>query len=237
MKILSLAIATVASATLCAQTTGTETTTGTAKEPTEVQNPKAEDDGSWIALSGTVKSTGNNDFILDHGNGTITVKLQPENKIEGDHKFIKDEKVRVFGVVDDNFFKATTILARAVYVESLSTFVYRTDGVDDFLQVAMPVIPSGTVVQGRITKMEENKLMLDEGDRNIMVDTSILSKDEDPNTMENTKDLKVGDQVVAVGVMDKDFWSGRTFRATTLMGAGEMEGMPGEEMQGSDRDY
>jgi uncharacterized protein YdeI (BOF family) len=235
MKILSLLITTYAAASLYAQNTGTNTST--AKEPGEVQNPRAQDDGSWIALSGTVKSTGNNDFVLDHGSGTITVKLQPENKIEGDHKFIEDEKVRVFGVVDDNFFKATTILARAVYVESLSTFVYRTDGVDDFVEVAMPVIPSGTVVQGRITKMEENKIVLDEGDRNIMVDTSILTKDEDPNTMENTKDLKVGDHVVAVGVMDKDFWTGRTFRATTLMNASGMENGETEEMQGSDRDY
>lgn len=194
------------------------------------------EDGSWIGISGTVKSVGDEEFVLDHGEGTITVKLQHEDvETDVDHDFIKDEKVRVYGVVDDNFFLNTTILARAVFVESLSTYVYRTDGVDEFIQISTPVIGSGTVVQGTVTEVNENKLMLDEGDRMITVDTSLLKEDEDPLTADNASAVKVGDRVTLVGNTDTDFWTGRTFRATSMMPLGGSD--EGGEMQGSDRDY
>ncbi len=232
MKIWALMIAAVAAAPLAAQngTTGTTDRENTMQQ----QDPRSQDDGSWIAIKGTVKSVGHDDFLLDHGNGTITVKLQPEEAQEKEHEFIKDESVTVFGVVDENFFKSTTILARAVYVESLSTYVYRTDGVDEFITMATPVIPSGTVVHGTIKKVEADKIMIDEGDRMITVDTSLLTKDEDPATLESTAGLSEGDEVVAVGVMDKDFWTGRTFRATSLLSADPMND---GEMQGSSTDY
>ena len=176
-----------------------------------------------------------NKFVLDHGDGNITVELQPGERLKKDHKFIKDEKVRVFGMVDADFFSQTTILARAVYVESLSTYVYQTDGTDAFLHVSTPVIESGTVVQGVVKKVKDDKVVLDEGDRSITVDTSFLGKDEHSKTRDGAA-ISEGDIIVAVGVMDKDFWSGRTFRATDLMSMSDLD-KKGGEMQGSGRDY
>jgi uncharacterized protein YdeI (BOF family) len=235
MRVLSLSIATFAAVTLSAQV-DTPRNVGHTGVAAEVQDPKGQDDGSWIAIRGTVKNVSDDKFVLDHGDGTITVELQPENRVKEDHKFIENEQVRVYGVVDAGFFTRTTILARAVYVESLSTYVYRSDGVDEFLQVSTPVIESGTVVQGVVKRVKDDKIVLDEGDRSITVDTSILGKDEDPKTMESAAGVSEGDIVVAVGVMDKDFWTGRTFRATSLMSMSDLEDRDGE-MQGSDRDY
>ena len=199
------------------------------KDAVQNEDPKEKADGSWIGLSGKVVNVGEEQFVLDHGSGKITVKLQHENVKHDDHKFIDGEEVRVYGIVDDNFFLNTTILARAVFVESLSTYTYMTDGVDDFIQVSTPVIESGTVVHGMVSDVEDGKVKLDQGDRMITVDTSLLKEDT------ANASISKGDAVTVVGNIDTDFWTGRTLRATTLI---PLSGSPGEgELQGSGREH
>ncbi len=232
MKMFPVLVAALFAVSTQAQVTDTRTNDTPNAQATQEKDPKEMADGSWIALSGKVKSVGDEQFVLDHGNGKITVKLQHDDVKHDDHKFIDDEAVRVYGIVDDNFFLNTTILARAVFVESLSSYVYMTDGVDDFIQISTPVIESGTVVHGIVSEVEENKIKLDQGERMITVDTSLLKEGGDP-----TADVAVaeGDAVTVVGNIDDDFWTGRTLRATTMIPLDKE--MEEGEMQGSGRDY
>jgi hypothetical protein len=185
------------------------------------QDPRAAGDGSWVGISGTVQSTANNAFVLNYGDGTINVELERENAEGTEHAFLEGEQVTVYGIVNEGFFRATTIQARAVFVESMSTYTYVTDGFNEFVKITTPGFTSGSVVQGVVTASNGRNLTIDKGDRSITIDTSILA--EDPATAEGTRRVQVGDRVTAVGTMGRSFWTGRTLRASSLYKLGNDE--------------
>lgn len=180
--------------------------------PKVVADPYAEDDGSWIGIAGTVEKTGAGDFVLNYGDGTITVELAEESTTI--HTFMKDERVTVFGVVDENFFSSTRIQARAVFVESMSTYVHTVAGSVERLKKNTPTLVSGAMVQGRVTAVTEKHLIVDKGDRMITVDLSWLP--EKKGSTSKADRVREGDMVTAIGDMDRTFWKDRVLRATSL---------------------
>ncbi len=225
MKILAILFAALAAINLSAQTLDLPSTSA------ETQDPYSENDGSWIAIHGEVKSVGHEQFVLNYGDGSINVHLENPAVEGGDHKFIEGEKVRVYGIVDEGFLRGTAILARAVFVESMSTYVYATDGAQEFIRISTPGIASGTVVQGIVNSISGRNIMLDKGDRMLTVDTSTLT--DDPTGAGSAHQIKVGDQVAIVGNMGRNFFAGRTVRATSIL---PLDGVD-EPMHGSDREY
>ncbi len=181
-------------------------------EPTVVDDPYAEDDGSWIGISGSVESTGAGDFVLNYGDGTITVELADDTTKA--HKFIENERVMVFGIVDEKLFRSTTIQARAVFVESLSTYVHVADGAGERLKSITPTIVSGTVVQGRVTGITAKNLTLDQGDRMITVDLTRM--EHNPLEATGRDRIAQGDLVTALGDIDQTFWKGHVLRASSI---------------------
>ena len=168
-------------------------------------------DGSWIGVAGQVESTAPGSFVLNYGDGTIKVELEPSSTKS--HDFIKDEHVRVFGVVDDGLFKARTIKADAVYVDSMKDYVCTTSGAAATCASFAPVILSGIVVHGLVTSVGANTIQLDRGDREIQVDTSELE-----NSAGDTgagKDVQVGDLVTVLGHMDDGLFS-RKLKASSV---------------------
>src|SRR5262245_10704873 len=93
--------------------------------PRRTNDPPGHPDGSWIGISGHVESTSPGSFMLDYGDGTIKVELEPTSTKQ--HAFIQDEKVIVYGIVDAGLFKARTIKAHAVYVESMKAYACTTE--------------------------------------------------------------------------------------------------------------
>ncbi len=180
--------------------------------PKLVVDPYAEDDGSWIGISGTVESAGAGDFVLNYGDGTITVQLADDTTRS--HKFMENERVMVFGIVDERLFRSTMIQARAVFVESLSTYVHVVEENEDRLKSITPTIVSGTVLHGRVTGITARHLTLDKGDRMITVDLTRLPY----NAMEATgKDrISEGDRITVLGDIDRTFWKGHVMRASSI---------------------
>ncbi len=180
-------------------------TTGAVAQDTPTRgtdDPHKRADGSWIGVSGTVASTSPGAFVLDYGDGTIKVELEPSSTKQ--HDFIQDEQVRVYGVVDAGLFKGKTIQARAVYVESMKTYACTTEGSEAICAAFAPVIYSGVVVHGRVSAVKTGSLTLDEGDRMVEVDTKAMSN---PTGAPTASDPKVGDLVTVVGHMDEGFFS------------------------------
>jgi uncharacterized protein YdeI (BOF family) len=189
----------------------------------ETQDPRQAGDGSWVAISGKVKSTGHEQFTLDHEGGTINVQVERDDLEGREHKILEGEQVTVYGLVDEGFFRSTRILARAIFVESMSTYVYTTDGVNEVLEVFTPVMTSGIAVYGEVRSISGNNIVLDDGDRRITVDASALATD--PNGGDDVKSVQVGDMITAVGSTSREFFTGRTLRATSLhkLGTGSEE--------------
>lgn len=162
--------------------------------------PRDVPDGSWIGISGRVESTSSGSFMLNYGNGTIKVELQPT--ATNLHDFIKDEEVDVYGIVDDGFFKRRTIKAHAVYVESLRSYVCTLEGSEAKCASFAPEILSGVVVHGRVTRSDGRTIRVDEGDREIAVDVSSVAVNE-----AGQEKPVVGDMVTVLGFMDDGFFS------------------------------
>ena len=166
-------------------------------------DPHDRGDGSWIGITGHVESTAPGSFILDYGDGTIKVELEPTSSQQ--HAFIQDEKVRVYGAVDAGLFKAKTIKAHAVYVESMKTYVCTTEGAEPVLTSFAPTIFSGVMIHGRVTAVNGSTLMVDEGDQLIEVDASKL--DTAAGGTATGAPVKVGDLVTVVGHMDEGLFT------------------------------
>lgn len=49
--------------------------TGAMTLPADAEDPFSKSDRSWISLSGVVAATSNDSFVLDYGEGLITVEM------------------------------------------------------------------------------------------------------------------------------------------------------------------
>jgi hypothetical protein len=168
-------------------------------------------EGSWVGITGQVESTSPGSFMLDYGDGNIKVQLEPTSTKK--HDFIKDEQVRVYGVMDDGFFTAKTIKAHAVYVESLKSYACTTEGAETICSSFAPVIYSGVVVHGRVTAASPGTVQVDDGDKVINIDTSDLQTASGDKGMAPA--AKEGDLVTVMGHMDEGFFS-RKLKALSM---------------------
>lgn len=169
-------------------------------------------DGSWIGVSGTVESTSTGTFMLDYGEGSIKVSVDPEGT--NPHEFIANEAVTVYGILDEGFFKASTINARTVYLDSQKSYACTSDGADAKVATFMPALYTGTVVYGRVTKVTNDGFVVNDAGTTVTVDTSALPGATQEATGEPT--VHVGDRVAVVGDITKGFFTGRTLAATSL---------------------
>lgn len=168
-------------------------------------------EGSWVGITGQVTSVSPGSFVLNYGNGTIKVELEPTSTKQ--HEFIKDEHVRVYGVVDAGLFRSKTIKAHAVYVESLKSYACTTEGAEAVCASFAPVIYSGVLVHGRVTAVSPGTVHVDDGDKVIDIDTSDLAVVNGVRTTAPT--VNTGDRVTVIGHMDEGFFS-RQLKADSI---------------------
>lgn len=171
---------------------------------------KNADDGSWIGVSGTVESTSAGSFVLDYGDGSIKVNVDPN--AADPHEFKANEAVTVYGMLDEGFFKGSTINARTVYLDSQKSYACSSDGADRRVASFVPAIHTGTVIYGRVTKVSGDDFMVDEAGSMITVDASALKGKKEADVPA----IHVGDHVTVVGDINEGFFSGRKLEATSL---------------------
>jgi uncharacterized protein YdeI (BOF family) len=165
-------------------------------------------DESWISLSGTVTSATADSFRLDYGDGLITVEMDDWDNFGDAYPLMDGDRVTVYGAVDNDLFKKTTIEAGSVYVEGLNTFFYANPADEEEFGewvVSVDVIPGDLVYIGTVESVNQmtNTFTIDTGDLELSVDTSGLPYD--PLDNEGFQQIDVGDRVSVDAVIDADF--------------------------------
>lgn len=184
------------------------------------QDPQQLPDDSWISISGTVESVDPNAFTLDYGDATVIVEMDDGDRDADGYKLVKGDRVTVNGVIDDDFFEATSIEASSVYVENIGTYFFAAP-VDDettqvqesFAPVAYPIVEGATSIQGTITRtdVEDETFQINTGTRLITVEVDDMPYN--PLDDDGYQQLRTGDEVVAAGTLDYRFFDGRVFEA------------------------
>ena len=184
--------------------------------PAEAQDPYTAADDTWISLSGTVESVAPDAFMLDYGEGVVTVEMDDWDADADAYKVSMGDRVTVNGMVDDDLFETTTIEASSVYVDNLNTYFYASaaDEEDTFVNVTSPPVVSATVVQGIVTEVNDEEFTIDTGLREILVETDEMYYD--PLDDEGFKQIDIGDRVSVTGNIDDDFFEGRELVASSI---------------------
>ena len=184
------------------------------EKPTE--KPKSYPDGTWLNIDGTVDRVGPNMFVLDYGEGNITVEMDDVDRDADAYALKKGDKVRVSGMVDDDLYESATIEAGSVYVENIGT-TFHADAMkeeDSYLAGNMPVVVSRGTVQGRITIVADDSFTLDTDDRKLTVKVNTMPYDPLDNA--GYQQLKVGDYVSVTGAIQRGFFDHKILKATSV---------------------
>ena len=183
----------------------------------KAKDPMEQPDDTLVSVSGTVANVTRDAFVLDYGEGIITVEMDDGDRDADGYKLLEGDKVRVNGVIDDDFFETKTIEASSVYVEDVGTYFYASamDEEDSFVTITTPVIISATVVQGTVTKVAEDEFSIDTGLREIRVEVEEMAYN--PLDDEGYQQIQVGDKVSVAGRMDDDLFEGRELVADSVV--------------------
>ncbi|MBK1705201.1 S1 RNA-binding domain-containing protein [Halochromatium glycolicum] len=188
-------------------------------------DPLAEPDDSWISVSGTVETVSNDSFVLDYGEGMMTVEMDDGDRDADGYKLVSGDKVTVSGRIDDDLFETRTIEASSVYVENIGTYFYASavdeEDVNEVLvDVDTPIVISATTVQGVVTDVNSEEFTVDTGLRSVRVEVDEMSYN--PLDDKGYQKIEIGDRVSVTGQMDDDLFEGRELVAdsvVTLSGA------------------
>lgn len=183
----------------------------------EQPDPYAKADDTWISISGEVKSVSPNNFILDYGEGIVLVEMDDGDRDADAYKLLEGDKVTVNGMIDDDFYEATTIEADSVYVEKLNTYFFASavDEEDKAIWYTFPIVPGEMTVQGTVTQVNGDEFNVNAGVKSVTVDVS----DMPYNPLDNKGYQKIekGDVVRVTGNMEDKLFQGRELEAQTAL--------------------
>ncbi len=183
-------------------------------------DPMAQPDDTWISLTGTVTSTTADSFIMDYGDGLITVEMDDWDTFGDAWPLADGDQVTVYGDVDKGLFETTTIEAGSVYVQDLNTFFYASaadeedfgEWVVDVDSVVGDLIYIGTV---ETVIPDANTFTIDTGATELTVDTSALLYN--PLDDEGFQQIDVGDRVSVEAEIDADFFGDQDLLAESIV--------------------
>lgn len=180
-------------------------------------NPYAKKDGSWISINGTVTTVGPDAFNLDYGEGIVIVEMDDWDLDNDGYKLLADDKVTVYGRVDDDLYETTSIEASSVYVKNLNTYFYASAADEETLPAiaTVPVVDYDLQLTGEVTKVEGREFTIDTGTRQMSVDTIEMSYN--PLDDEGFQKIEVGDRVSVTGDIDNKTWDERELSAETII--------------------
>jgi hypothetical protein len=184
----------------------------------EEPNPYMKPNNTWISIGGEVKGVGPNTFVLDYGDGMVTVEMDDGDRDADAYKLIAGDKVIVHGKIDDDLFETTTIEASSVVVEKLGTAFYASAADEEDFHydgLTIPVVVSSTIVRGTVTDVDAKQFTIDTGVRKLRVDVGSMAYD--PLDDEGYQKIRVGDFVQVSGSIDVDFFEQRQLVADTII--------------------
>jgi hypothetical protein len=182
-------------------------------------DPYQQADDTWISISGTVKAVSPDAFSLNYGDGAVLVEMDDGDRDADAYKLMEGDKVTVNGMIDDDFYEATTIEAASVYVEKLDTYFYASpadeEDADLTIWYTVPVVPGETVVQGTVTQVNDEDFVVNTGLRSVTVDTGELGYD--PLDDEGYQKIEPGDLVRVTGEMEDNFFERKKLEADSIV--------------------
>ena len=183
-------------------------------------DPMTEPDDSWISVSGNVESVSADAFVLDYGEGLMTVEMDDGDRDADGYKLVSGDEVTVTGRIDDDLFEARTLEASSVYVENIGTTFFASavdeEAMNDVIvTVSTPVVISATTVQGIVTEVNSEEFMVDTGLRQMRVEVEEMS--DNPLDDEGYQKIEVGDLVSVTGQIDDDLFEGRELVADSVV--------------------
>lgn len=189
-------------------------------------NPYLQPNNEYINLSGTVVSTAPDAFVLDYGEGLVTVEMDDWDWYSEGYQILRGDDVTVYGKVDDDFYEQTTIEAGSVYVKQANTYYYASPideegGSSTWVGsgfVAPAAANNMTNISGTIINVDGREFLLSSGSREIRVDTSEMPYN--PLDNKGFQQLDEGDIVTVSGDLDIDLFKRNELTAqiiTTLV--------------------
>ena len=160
---------------------------------------------SWINLEGRVAATAPKSFLLDYGDGTVTVQMDDWDWFQEGRHLMPGDRVAVTGRVDRDLLERATLEARAVYVENLGTYFYASgrDEEDPAESTIFMVAPAGAVdATGFVTAIEGREFTMGTGSGSMRVDTSGMP--DNPLDGEGDPKVRITDRVYVWGRLDVD---------------------------------
>lgn len=180
-------------------------------------DPYAKPDRSWISLSGEVSTVTPDTFLLDYGEGAVTVEMDDFDNDADAYHLVKGDDVTVYGRVDDDTFETTTIEASSVWVSGLNTYFYASSADEEDLppEVTFSYTDSDLQVTGTVETIEGREFTIDTGTREMRADTAELGYN--PFDDEGYQKIAVGDRVSITGDLDKDWWERRELMTDSIL--------------------
>lgn len=160
---------------------------------------------SWINLEGTVAAVSPTSFLLDYGDGNVTVEMDDWDWFqEGRHLQAGDE-VAVTGRVDRDLLERATLEAQSVFVENLGTYFYASGRDEEDLADSSiyMVAPAGSVdATGFVTAIEGREFTLGTDAGAMRVDTTRMANN--PLDAAGQPQVRIADRVYVWGRLDLD---------------------------------
>jgi len=182
-------------------------------------NPYLQPNNTWISISGTVDTVTADSFILDFGEGLVTVEMDDGDRDADGYKLLKGDKVTVNGMVDDDFYETTSIEAGSVYVEKLNTYFYASsiddEDFDATIWYTYPVVVGEVTVQGAVSEINGEEFKLTTGLNSITVDVGNMPF----NPLDDVGYVQIdkGDIVRVNGTAEQQFFNENRLSAQNLV--------------------
>lgn len=182
-------------------------------------NPYAKPDDTWISISGRVESVERDSFLLDYGEGVITVEMDDGDRDADAYKLLEGDKVTVNGYIDDDFYELTTIEAGSVYVEKLDTYFYASPADEEDITYnvwyTVPVVPGEVLVEGVVTNVGDEQFTVNNGYKSIKV--SVKNMVPDPLDDVGYQKIEKVDIVRVTGDISDDLFESRLINADSVV--------------------
>lgn len=190
--------------------------------PVTAQTPYLAEDESWITLTGTVVSADTDSFLLDYGEGLITVEMDDWDWYGDAYAILSGDEVTVYGRVDDDLYETTSIEASSVYVDQMNTYFYASSADEEITEgyYTVPVVSSVYVdadlqLVGKVSSVSGREFTLNTGNRKVQVDTSEMLYN--PMDDKGFQRIQKGDRVQVSGDLDSDVFEKRELMAESII--------------------
>ncbi|NCC22686.1 MAG: hypothetical protein EOM26_09540 [Alphaproteobacteria bacterium] len=207
--------------------------------PVAAQEVALYDDDDPIVISGTVAEVDGDEFVLNYGEGRVTVEMDDWDWFLNEAEaLIPGERVTVSGWIDDDLFEGREIEAETVYVSDRYTRYFEdpevgTRSPDTFVYSYTGITPDESWIStsGRIESIDGRAFTLANDAGEIRVETGTLGYN--PMDEDGFQKLEAGDRVYVSGLLDNDFFERRTIEANQVVTLSEQtrrrQGSTGEE--------